>query len=266
MNYHSDTIEVYTLGLAFFALFVGATASLQITAGGVLYNTQIAEAATEELVLAEAEDTDTKLALAGGWLVNFTSVALAASEKASGYNVLSTLERADGKTPKEVHKDAQKRAEMSQTDNPVMTQTDKREILWLARIMYSETKRADEQHIIGWVVRNRVDTGYTGRTYESVAKHSRQFSGLNPYDKRYEHNISRWYSSEGYSWETALELAKEVYFAPESSRPLALTTRHFYSPNAVRQTPAWAEGQQAVKLLKDPATGAVRFALYDQVR
>lgn len=267
MNFHSDTVQISTLGLAFVVLFVGALASLQVATGSVLYNTQIAEAAEKEVAVSD-ENKTVKVALAGEWMTHFASVAHAASQQV-GANAILKIAGPKGnedKTPKELHKNAQERAERSQTDNPVMTQSDKREILWLARIMYSETKRADEQRIIGWVVRNRVDTGYTGRTYESVAKHSRQFSGLNPYDARYEHNISRWYSSEGESWEAALTIAKEIYFAPESARPLALTTRHFYSPNAVKRTPAWAEGQQAVQLLKDPATGSVRFALYDSVR
>jgi len=176
------------------------------------------------------------------------------------------VELANGKSPREVHELAQSRARMSDGNTPVMTQFDHREILWLARIMYSETKRASEQELIGWVVRNRVDTGYTGRTYEDVAKHSAQFSGLHPYDNRYEHNISRWYASEGQSWQGALKLAKEVYFADDSERPLALTTRHFYSPEAVTRTPAWAKNQQAVQVIKDPETNRVRFALYDKVR
>lgn len=268
MNYHSDTVQTSTLGLAFFALFIVAIAGLQVATGSALYNTQIAEAAEKESVVSDKAETETvKVAFAGEWMTYFASVAFAASEQVGTASVLNMMDlRGNEQTPKEVHKKAQDRAKRSQTDNPVMTQTDKREILWLARIMYSETKRADEQRIIGWVVRNRVDTGYTGRTYESVAKHSRQFSGLHPSDARYEHNISRWYASDGISWETALEIAKDVYFADESDRPLALTTRHFYSPNAVSRTPAWAEGQEAVKLLKDPTTGMVRFALYDKVR
>lgn len=249
------------------ALFVGATASLPTTAGNVLYNTKTTNAATAnsdttfgpELAMADQEtDEASQSAL-------FTNTALAAGPELPEVAPEMTTD-IDGKTPKEIHELAQDRAKMAGGDTPVMTQTDKREILWLARIMYSETKRADEQELIGWVVRNRVDTGYTGRTYEDVAKYSAQFSGLNPGDGRYEHNISRWYSSNGKEWETALKLAKEVYFADDSDRPLALTTRHFYSPHAVSRTPAWAQNQEAVKLIKDPHTNQVRFALYDKVR
>ncbi|MEX2514522.1 MAG: hypothetical protein WD335_00085 [Candidatus Paceibacterota bacterium] len=278
---HSDTIQTLTLGLAFTALFIGATASLSDAAENVLYTT---ENTTNTTASADAEEDKT---VEGNSIQSMLfKTALASSipdrnETTERSSIKETLERiatelnpemaeeielANGKSPREVHELAQDRARMSGGETPVMTQFDRREILWLARIMYSETKRSDEQKLIGWVVRNRVDTGYTGRTYEDVAKHSAQFSGLDPYDKRYEHNISRWYKSEGESWQGALELAKEVYFADNSERPLALTTRHFYSPDAVSRTPAWAKNQQAVQVIKDPQTDRVRFALYDKVR
>ncbi len=169
------------------------------------------------------------------------------------------------KTPKEIHKDAQDRAQYSEGDTPVMTRTDKTEILWLARIVYSETKRPHEQRLVAWVVRNRVDTGYTGRTYEAVANHSSQFSGLQPSDPRYEHNISRWWESSGTSWKSALKIAKEVYFAPESERPFSVTTRHFYSPVAVSK-PDWARGREAVRVVRSSSAHAPRFAFYARVR
>lgn len=263
---NSDTVQTLTLGLAFMALFVGATVSLPTTAGNALYNTTNAATAdsTDNVERTALASADQGAELSQSTL--FSNTALASGPKPLTEMTPELTTDIDGKTPREVHELAQDRARMTDGDTPVMTQTDKREILWLARIMYSETKRADEQELIGWVVRNRVDTGYTGYTYEDVAKRSAQFSGLNPGDNLYEHNISRWYSSGGHSWEKALELAKKVYFADESERPLALTTRHFYSPHAVNRTPAWAQNQQAVRLIKDPQTNRVRFALYDKVR
>lgn len=177
----------------------------------------------------------------------------------------NSTQAANTKTPKEVHINAQKRAQHTDGDTPVMTATDKREILWLARILYSETKRAHEQRLVAWVVRNRVDTGYTGRTYERVANHSAQFSGLQPFDPRYEHNMSRWWESSGESWKSALAIAKEVYFAPESERPFSVTTRHFYSPVAVSK-PAWAKGREAVRVVRGTRHTQPRFAFYAQVR
>jgi hypothetical protein len=178
----------------------------------------------------------------------------------------SQEEKPKTETPKELHKKAQRRAQSSGGDTPVMTAQDKQEILWLARIIYSETKRPNEQRLIAWVVRNRVDTGYTGRTYESVANHASQFSGLHPYDSRYEHNMSRWWASQGKSWRSALRIAKSVYFAPESERPFAKTTRHFYSPISVYDKPAWAYGREAVRVIQSRRHSKARFAFYSRVR
>lgn len=169
-------------------------------------------------------------------------------------------------TPKEIHRKAQRRAQYADGGTPIMTATDKREILWLARILYSETKRPHEQRLVGWVVRNRVDTGYTGRTYERVANRSAQFSGLHPSDPQYEHNMSRWWASDGESWESALRIAKQVYFAPENERPFSVTTRHFYSPVAVYDKPHWARGRKAVRVIKSSHQNQPRFAFYARVR
>jgi hypothetical protein len=273
----SDTVQTLTLGLAFTALFIGATASLPNTAENVLYTvkntTNTTALADNEVEVNSFQSLIFNTALAAATPANEAAVnpqtiehTLTRIANELNTEMIEEVEFANGKNPREIHESAQDRARMSGTNKPIMTHLDKREILWLARIMYSETKREHEQELIGWVVRNRVDTGYTGRTYEDVAKHSAQFSGLHPTDNRYEHNISRWYESDGESWGKALSLAKKVYFADESERPLALTTRHFYSPNAVSQTPAWAEGQQAVREIKDPKTNFVRFALYDKIR
>lgn len=275
---NSETTQTLTIGIAFIALFAGAISSLDTTKSKVLYmtNAEIAAASSSgEVVDGTVEKTSPEPTAGEISRLATLSTQSATADSAASSEIntqpmqkasTETAQNTDEKTPKEVHEEAQSRAQNTKGGTPVMTSTDKREILWLARIMYSETKRADEQRLIGWVVRNRVDTGYTGRTYEDVAKHSNQFSGLQPYDARYEHNISRWRSSPGKSWEAALQIAKEVYFADSSERPIALTTRHFYSPNAVAKTPVWAQNRQAAELVKDPQTKRVRFALYDKIR
>src|SRR3990167_5555288 len=56
-----------------------------------------------------------------------------------------------------------------------------KDILWLARILYSESKVREEQIIIAWVVRNRVESGFRGaQSYKDVAISPAQFSGLWP--------------------------------------------------------------------------------------
>jgi hypothetical protein len=143
----------------------------------------------------------------------------------------------------------------------------KQEILWLARVIYSETKKSNEQVLVAWVVRNRVETEFKGETYEEVAKSRGQFSGLNVSDSQYLHNISRGYGSSGESWENALDVAEAVYFAPEFLRPFPKTVRHFYSPISVKISPDWSADHKPIIVVKDKTEDRnVRFAFYDSVR
>ena len=141
---------------------------------------------------------------------------------------------------------------------------DDEEILWLARTLYSETKREDEMRLVAWVVRNRVETKFRGTTYKEVALSHKQFSGLNKGDKQYAHNISLTFEHTYTSWQTAVRVAREVYYAPASERPLPTTVRHFYSPIAVRMAPGWStEGTLYHSTTSEHGT---RFAFYEGVR
>lgn len=153
-------------------------------------------------------------------------------------------------------------------DGEMTDYAENREVLWLARIIYSETKKADEQVLIAWVARNRLDTSFRGATtYHEVATARGQFSGLNMSDAQYLHNISRSYQSSGESWESALDVAKAVYKSPGFLRPLPKTVKHFYSPRSVRIAPEWAADHKPVLVVKDYSKGAsVRFAFYDGIR
>ena len=139
------------------------------------------------------------------------------------------------------------------------------EILWLSRVIYSESKQEDEQLMVAWVVRNRVDNTYRGaRNYQEVATDPKQFSGLNDTDENYEHNISRNLDSGGVAWESAMAIANDVYFAKPSLSPISAGTMHFYSPVAV-SAPNWAEGENPVHTVLDDA-GNMRFAFYENIR
>jgi len=143
----------------------------------------------------------------------------------------------------------------------------KEEILWLARVVYSETKNSDEQVLVAWVVRNRVETEFRGETYKEVAKSSGQFSGLNISDAQYLHNISRDYDSSGESWEKALDIAEAVYFSPDFLRPFPKTVRHFYSPLSVSISPEWSADSKPVIVIRDSSEDRnIRFAFYDGVK
>jgi hypothetical protein len=140
------------------------------------------------------------------------------------------------------------------------------EILWLARILYSETKISKEMELVAWVVKNRVESKYTGSTYEEVAKSKYQFSGLNDFDKQYKKNISMNYGDRNPAWKNALDIANEVYYADDSKRPFPSSVKHFYSPVSVYKKPNWALGKNPYYVTRLNSGYPVRFAFYNGVR
>lgn len=142
------------------------------------------------------------------------------------------------------------------------------EILWLARIIYSETKVEEEMILIAWVARNRKDTGYRGDlTYETVAKSRYQFSGLNSFDPEYYTNINLGYKdTSNKSWVMALDIAEKIYYANNTDRPFPQTVRHFYSPKSVVNTPSWADTKQLYYSVPGKSGEPMRFAFYNKVK
>lgn len=141
------------------------------------------------------------------------------------------------------------------------------EILWLARTIFSETKRTDEMRLVGWVIRNRVDTEYRGdSTYEDVVKSKHQFSGITPGTKYYDFISSLSYGDPYPAWQDALAVARDIYHAPESARPLPTHVRHFYSPISVNRTPVWTTDGTVHTVISDNAGDPARFAFYAGVR
>jgi hypothetical protein len=125
------------------------------------------------------------------------------------------------------------------------------DVLWLARVIYSETKRPDEQELVAWVVRNRVETQFYGvKTYEEAVLAPWQFSAFNRNSPKRRHYTGLNEASKADGWEKALEIAHDVAHADASERPFAQTTRHFYSERSMvgRSHPAWAAGQRPVAL------------------
>ena len=141
------------------------------------------------------------------------------------------------------------------------------DVLWLARCAYSETKRADEQELVAWVIRNRVETEYRGQdTYRGVVLDPYQFSAFNPGSRKRRLFMSLGAYSDAQGWQTALRVAHEVYYASQTSRPFPAETRHFYSEQSMRGRlrPVWAEGEtpvQAAGYSIDPR----RFRFYTDI-
>ncbi len=138
----------------------------------------------------------------------------------------------------------------------------KDEILWLARVIYSETKRPHEQELVAWVVRNRVETGYRGNdSYSAAALDPYQFSAFNPGSRsRSFHTSLQWNSTEK-GFAMAVAIAAKVAAADPSERPFAETTRHFYSRQSMvgGATPNWAQNVSPVKLDRHIEPDRFRF-------
>jgi len=144
---------------------------------------------------------------------------------------------------------------------------DAREILMLARTIWSESKRKDEQVMIAWVVRNRLNHGYWGDTYEEVVLSPSQFSGFNSNDPQYKLNSTIGYEDVDDahpSWKTAVSVAREVYYAPSFLNPLQDAT-HFYSPMAVKYQPKWAQTSDPILVLRDTEHDYIRFAFFKNI-
>ena len=142
----------------------------------------------------------------------------------------------------------------------------KEEILWLARVIYSETKRPDEQELVAWVVRNRVETGYRGNSsYKDAVLDKYQFSAFIPNTSTRRHYTSLDWNSQAKGFQTALSIAQNVAAAGVQERPFSETTRHFYSARSMAggKAPAWAQNKRPVKL--DRHVEADRFRFYEQI-
>jgi hypothetical protein len=138
------------------------------------------------------------------------------------------------------------------------------DVLWLARVIYSETKRNDEQELVAWTVRNRVETGYRGKkTYKTVVLDPWQYSAFNSNSPKRTHYSTLSPASTAKGFQSALRVAHEVYYADAGARPFAETTRHFYSERSMvgGKAPNWAVGQRPVQLA-DHDIDPRRFRFY----
>lgn len=146
------------------------------------------------------------------------------------------------------------------TENPA----EKEEILWLARIIFSETKNTEEMQKIAWVARNRVESGRWGYLYQEVALSPSQFSGLNSWDSQYHININLDESINNSKWKQALTVATNVYHATENEKIFNNNVQHFYSPEVVK-TPSWAKNKKPV-LITYNQTGKQTFRFYEKIK
>ena len=142
------------------------------------------------------------------------------------------------------------------------------ETIWLARCIFSETKRPEEMELIAWVVRNRVETEYRGKnSYESVVLDQYQFSAFNPTSrkKNYYAGLNPYETNQ--DWQTALTIAYGVVRADSSHRPFSIRTRHFYSERSLKTdlSPEWARGLVPVQPTRAFNLDFFRFRFFEGV-
>lgn len=142
------------------------------------------------------------------------------------------------------------------------------ETLWLARAIYSETKRPDEQMLVAWVVRNRVETRYRGKsTYQGVVLDPYQFSAFLPGNVKRPYYAGLTPSSQAPGWQYALRIAHAVRSLDPIYRPFPAGTRHFFSERSMvhRNAPGWADNATPVRLERPYEVDARRFRFFADV-
>ena len=140
--------------------------------------------------------------------------------------------------------------------------------LWLARCIYSETKRPEEQELVAWSIRNRVETAYRGsNTYKEVILDPYQFSAFNPGSRKRAHYMGLNPSDQAAGWQKALAIADRVIEAPAEARPFSVTTRHYYSQRSMvgGGQPAWARGEAPTHSDRGYDIAPDRFRFYENI-
>lgn len=142
------------------------------------------------------------------------------------------------------------------------------ETVWLARCIFSETKDAREMELVAWVVRNRVETGYRGRTtYESVVLDPFQFSAFNEDAITREFYGSLEKEHQFLGWQEALRIAYLVKTDDGRRRPFSEMTRHFYSEVSMvgRTSPFWSSGYEPVTPPDEFGVDERRFRFFEDI-
>jgi hypothetical protein len=142
------------------------------------------------------------------------------------------------------------------------------ETLWLARAVFSETKRREEQELVAWVIRNRVETQYRGRrTYRDVVLDPYQFSAFIPGTRTHRFYTGLDINARVPGWKTALSISYAVRHAPPTYRPFPSNTRHCFSEQSMvgRQQPRWAEGMHPVDPDREYRVQEHRFRFFTDV-
>ncbi len=142
------------------------------------------------------------------------------------------------------------------------------ETLWLARAIFSESKRPEEQVLVAWVVRNRVETRYRGkRSYEDVVTDPYQFSAFRKQSQKRPFYSTLDATSRVPGWNRALRIAYDIRHVDSEHRPFSIRTRHFYSERSMSRGrhPAWVSGREPVEIDLVMDIDQTRFRFYEDI-
>ncbi len=136
-----------------------------------------------------------------------------------------------------------------------------RDVMWLSRVLYTETNRPLEMYYVAHVVKNRVETCYRGEcTYKNVVLDPYQFSAFNPNRNSRWHymNLNDQTAKDLGAWIAAKQVALDVYM--EDRDPTNGAT-YFFSQVSMpdHRFPHWAHSRQQVDI---PVVNEFRFRFY----
>lgn len=155
---------------------------------------------------------------------------------------------------------------------PVHTGNIDAETLWLARAMFSESKRPDEQELVGWVVRNRVESEHRGcNSYRSCVLDPFQFSAFIESYPTANYYIGLDLSPSSLripGWKKALALAYHIRHADDQLRPFPPTVLHFFSEQSLMDPevlPEWVKDWTPITPARDFQLDEGRFRFYSGI-
>ena len=160
------------------------------------------------------------------------------------------------------------RPQYSTTEPTAMLPEIETSTLWLARAIYSETKKPHEQELVAWVIRNRVETGFRDKkTYQGVVLDPYQFSAFNPGSSKRQFYSSLSPDTQLPGWQQAISIAHYVRHADPAYRPFSIKTRHFFSERSMtgRQIPVWVNQRSPVSPGWNYTIDPRRFRFYEKI-
>jgi hypothetical protein len=142
------------------------------------------------------------------------------------------------------------------------------ETVWLARAVFSETKRPEEQILVAWVIRNRVETTFRGKnTYRDVVLDPYQFSAFMTNSADRDYYLSLDAASKDAGWQRTLYIAYNIRHLNDDYRPFSERTRHFYSERSMKdnERPTWVEGRNPLDIAPILDIDQTRFRFYEGI-